>query len=175
MNPIKRFLQEQQIIDEVILNKYREVRFVLKDVKRLKVDDKKKSNWVDYYLDRQTRLRKFDDVSEHEGVFIIKSEPGSVKKDIQEIDQSTFESYLKGRKVELYISKRGVGVTGYNNIENGYVEKVIARTNKKVIFDEYQIEFEGLTSKKELEKLVNFYNPLKIFQMGLYDYAERLK
>ena len=171
--------QETTILNEIKLNGKDEVRFVLRDIKSFKhpIDKTKSLEFTDHYLSRTKRIRVIESAGpkcrfEEGQIFVIDGEPGQEVKKYTEIEKDVFEKLLKSNKVVLYISEKGFGIAKLNGMEM-FVCKVISRIQSKIIFDEIQIEFEGLKSRDMFDKLNEEIVPVKIFQMGLYDYSMR--
>ncbi len=168
MKSISEFLKENKNF------KYNsnEFRLVIKNLNSIKYSKEGVLDFTDFYISRNIRLRK---TSKKYGskIYLIEAIPGTIKKKKTEINETKFNSILKDNPIILEIIKKGIGETKYNNIKNGYVENVIAKKQNKILFDEIHIEFESIRNQKELYKIVEIIKPIKIIQIGLFDYCNK--
>ena len=129
------------------------------------------SDFIDYYLARNKRVRHFIKDRKNAGkYFLISSEPGMITKQKKEISKEDAEQII--RKAILIVKKKGAGRIWIEGIE-GYSEIVSAFKpgEKKHFLEELHVEFE--TDQKEIPKLEKSMKPIKIIRVGLFDYLTR--
>lgn len=154
-----------------------EYRFVIdkKILENLPVDARKTYTTIDYYIDRMKRIRWYltGDYKHNKNTFyVVKSLPGAKNKDEMEISEDKAKELATAKNVIYLVRKIGIGEIEINGVR-GIVEHVVVESikTKKEILDELQIEFE--TSEKDIEKVRQQIKPLKIFNIGLFDYIEQ--
>lgn len=146
-----------------------EFRFVVKNIAKLNPRLDNAVDFIDYYLDRNKRVRKFTkDYKKREGKFFFMiSEPGSIYKKSEEISKSVAETLIE--HAILIVDKKGIGHINVDGVE-GYSEHVSAFKpgKNKPFIDEVHIEFE--VDNKLITKLKTKIKPVKIIETGLFDY-----
>ena len=131
-----------------------EFRFVVKDIAKLNPLLDKNVDFIDYFIKRDIRVRKFiKDYKGREGKFFFTvSEPNSIYKKSEEISKTIAETLIE--HAILVVAKKGVGHIIAEGIE-GYSENVSAFKpgKNKPFIDEVHIEFE--VDNKLITKLIS--------------------
>ncbi len=152
----------------------KEFRFVVnkETLDKLKIDASRAVDFVDYYIQRNKRVRHLLSREGDKEFVLIASEPGMIVKRKMDIKKDEAERLMK--ETEIIVKKQGIGHLIISNIE-GYCEKVTAikAETEEIIFDEIQIEFEQ--DQDKIPVLKREIKPLAIVNKGLYDYiSERI-
>jgi hypothetical protein len=148
----------------------REFRVVIKEgLDTYIVDRDHASDYYDYYISREKRVRHFTkDPDKREKWYFIRTEPGMIHKDYDEIGELRAQSLIQNPIIT--IKKNGIGLVQVVGQE-GYAERVIAYgKNGNLLFDEIQIEFE-IDPEMYIPIIEQELHPEKIINKGLFDYV----
>ena len=155
-----------------------EFRFIIdkKILETLPVDTRKSYTTIDYYIDRMKRIRWHltGDYKHNKNTFyVINSLPGAKNKDEMEISEEKAKELATAKNIIYLVRKTGIGEIEINGVR-GIVEHVVVESikNTQEILNEIHIEFE--TSKNDIEKIKQQIKPLKIINVGLFDYISEM-
>ncbi len=160
------------------MKKYKtEIRFVIDKsiLENLSLDTSNQVKIIDYYFNRNKRIRYFkeyNNISKNNKYFLLEQPPGIVYKDYQPITESYAQSQAIPSNIQYLVNHTGLGCVNLNNNMKGYIEHLIIEDvkQKKTIIDELQIEFE--TYSDCIIELKELIKPIKIIEMGIYDYIQ---
>ena len=147
----------------------KEFRFVIskETLDNLKIDSSGAKDFIDYYIERNKRVRHSLGKPGKEEFALISGEPGMTFK--RKIAISRQEAEILMKQAKIIVKKQGIGHIHVSGIE-GYCEKVAAinAETEKIILEEVQIEFEQ--SQDKIKILEREIKPSGVINKGLYDY-----